>query len=77
MPDAILIERPTAKPLPHPGSEFPEVRFPVQRVKVTLMATLELESDTDIQPAKERVEKALSELSVYAGDRVSVSFEKL
>jgi hypothetical protein len=77
MPDMSLPPPPALKPVSHPGSTFPDVRFRVQRVKVTLVATLELESDSDIRPAKDHVEKALSALTVYAADRVSVSYEKL
>jgi hypothetical protein len=65
------------RPVMHPGSVFPEVQFRVQRVKVTLIATLELATNTDTRRARECVEKALAELRGYAGDRISVSYEKL
>jgi hypothetical protein len=79
MPDMNLGVSGTGFPRPviHPGSVFPDVQFRVQRVKVTLIATLELTTNSDICRARECVEKALAELRGYAGDRLSVSYEKL
>ncbi len=65
------------RPTTHPGSVFPDVQFRVQRVKLTLIATLELATNSDICRARDCVEKALAELRGYAGDRMSVSYEKL
>ena len=79
MPDTVLAQSETLAPRPvmHPGSVFPEVHFQVQRIKVTLVATLELTTQGDIRQAKECVDRALTELRVYARDRMSVSYEKL
>jgi hypothetical protein len=79
MPDMSLGASSTAFPRPvnHPGSVFPDVQFRVQKVKVTLVATLELATNTDILRARDCVEKAMTEIRGYAGDRISVSYEKL
>jgi hypothetical protein len=79
MPDTSLGASVTAFPRPvmHPGSVFPDVQFRVQRVKVTLVATLELSGNGDTVRARDCVEKAVAELRCYAGDRMSVSYEKL
>ena len=78
MPDSILaLPEVPPRPVMHPGSVFPDVHFQVQRVKVTLVATLELATKNDIRQAKECVDRAVTELRGYAGDRLSVSYEKL
>ncbi len=79
MPDTSLGVSGTAIPQPvmRPGSVFPDIQFRAQRVKVTLVATLDLATNNDVCRAKDCVEKALAELRGYAGDRVSVSYEKL
>jgi hypothetical protein len=79
MPDTNLDVSSAAatRPVLTPGSVFPEIQFRVQRVKVTVVATLELATNNDIFQAKECVEKAMSDLRGYAGDRISVSYEKL
>jgi hypothetical protein len=79
MPDTSLGISVTTAPRPvmPPGSVFPEVQFRVQRVKVTLVATLELATNNDVCRARDCVDKALAELRGYAGDRISVSYEKL
>jgi hypothetical protein len=65
------------RPVTHPGSAFPDIEFRTQRVKVTLVATLELAANQDITRAKECVEKAVAELRGYAGARIAASYEKL
>ena len=79
MPDTNLGISVTTVPQPvmHPGSVFPDIQFRVQRVKVTLVATLELATNDDICRAKDCVEKAMTTLRGYAGERMSVSYERL
>jgi hypothetical protein len=78
MPDTNLgVSGATPQAVIHPGSVFPDIQFRVQRVKVTLVATLEIATNNDIGRAKGCVEKALAELRGYAGERIAVSYEKV
>lgn len=74
-----LLDRPPAKPVAAPGSEFPEVAFDPKRVKVTIVATFEVRNETDIETAKGTLAAALKALNGYAevGPNISTHYERL
>ena len=64
MPDVSLADR--SRTLPAPGSEFPEIKFKAETLKVTITANFEMRSPDEVEAVRQAVQSALESLRRWA-----------